>query len=58
MNREKQEDVSKESLAQKIDEDMREFLARGGKVQQIETGKSGSPVLKPNKSQLRLGNSK
>ena len=58
MNRKKQEDVTKESLSRKIDDDMREFLARGGKVQQIETGKSGSPAIKPPKNQLRLGKDK
>ena len=51
-------DVDKATLARKIDEDVRQFLERGGEIAKIETGRSGADYSKPAPKHIKLGGKK
>ena len=56
MARKTPEDVSKDSLRQKIEDDTEAFLAAGGEITVIPSGQSGVDMTKPGQKQIKLGN--
>lgn len=54
-NKKAQNQVSKDTLRKKLTEDVSEFLKRGGKIEQIETGRSGVDALTPRSKHIKIG---
>ena len=51
-------DLSKEEMQRKIEEDTRAFLKTGGEIQVIPRGHSGIDAVKPGPRHIKLGNRK
>ena len=58
VNRKRSEDVSKDRLRKKIEDDTRTFLESGGEITVVPTGQSGVDLMKPGQKHIKLGTSK